>query len=136
VSGGIKEILRTKEFPGVCVRGARKGKAFDDIDPKYQVCDTGGGLREDGKLAAVGSATMKGIGKERARARERAYQKRIEGMNKAIRDQGGQRSKNLKLTHSIPVELYHGKIRETGDAHFWDDPKNRDQATSCKVKDA
>lgn len=134
MSGGIKEILRTKQFPGVAVRGNQKGKLFDDIDPKYQVCDTGGGLREDGKLAAVGQASMRGIGKERALRRERAYQKRISTMNKTIREQGGQRSKNLKLTHSVPVELYYGKIRETGDKQFWDDPKNRDQATNCKVK--
>jgi len=134
--GGIKEILRTKEFPGICVRGARKGKAFEDIDPQFRVCDTGGGVREDGKLVPAGKASIRGISKAAAEKRERAYADRLASMNRAIRDQGGQKSKTMKMTHSVPVELYHGKIRETGDAHFWDDPKNRDQATSCKVRNA
>lgn len=134
MSSGIAEILQTKEFPGICVRGTKKGKAFDDVDPKFRVCDTGGGVRKDGKVVPPGKASLRGIGKAAALRRERAYAERIASMNKAIRDQGGQKSKTVKMTHSIPVELYHGKIRETGDAHFWDDPKNRDQATNCKVR--
>jgi hypothetical protein len=37
------------------------------------------------------------------------------------------------MTHSVPVELYYGKIRESGDKDFWRDPQNLEQAKSCKV---
>lgn len=29
-----------------------------------------------------------------------------------------------RLGHSIPMELYYGKIRQTGDKRYWQDPKN------------
>lgn len=53
-------------------------------------------------------------------------------MRKAIKNQGGQKSKTWKLTHSIPAELYYGKVRESGDKHFWSDEKNRD-ASGCRM---
>lgn len=70
--------------------------------------------------------------------KERAYQRHVEGMRKAIRD--GRSARKAKPhcamgvpTHSIPAELYWGKIRETGDQKYWDDPKNRDKHKSTKV---
>lgn len=124
---GIKEILESGCFPGLIVRGDRKGRAFDDIPPEHRVADTGGGATENGPVKA-GKATMLGLGEKKARRRERAYSRRIAKLRNA--NQGG---KAFRMTHSIPVELYYGKIRQTGDPKFWDDPKNREQATSCKV---
>ena len=122
------EMLEAKEAPGCIVRGDRKGKSFTDIDPKHRVCaDTGGGVR-DGKPVPVGQKTLHGIGERAARNRERAHQTNLDNMRKAIRQQGGQRktSGGWKLTHSIPAELYYGKIKETQDKNFWSDKKNRD----------
>lgn len=123
--GGLREILKTGQAPGVLVRGDRKGKAFTDVAPQHQVVDTGGGLK-DGKPIPAGKATMRGIGKVRARAREEAHQQNLEAKRSAIRMQGGQKSKDWKLTHSIPAELYYAKIQESKDQNFWNDPKNRD----------
>lgn len=130
--GGIAEIIATGQAPGMLVKGDRKGKAFNDIDPKHRVvADTGGGVR-DGREIPAGRATMLGIGEVAARAREVAHQENLDGMRKAIKQQGGQRAKSLKLTHSIPAELYYGKIKESGDKEFWSNEKNRD-ASGCKM---
>ena len=43
--------------------------------------------------------------------------------------QGG----SFRHTHSIPADLYHGKIRETGDRSYWQDPKNLNRHKSTKV---
>jgi hypothetical protein len=126
--GGLKEILETGEAPGCIIHGDRKGKSFTDIDPRHRVCaDTGGGVK-NGKPIPVGSATLHGIGEQEASNRERAHQKNLDNMRKAIKSQGGQKktSGGWKLTHSIPAELYYGKIKETGDKNFWNDPKKRD----------
>lgn len=129
VKSGIAEILASGSFPGVIVRGDRGGKAFDDIHPKHRVADTGGGVRKDGTVVPVGKAGLRGHLKPAAATRrERKYQERI----KAIRN-NGQRGQDLRMTHSVPVELYHGKIRESGDPSFWKDKRNLEQATSCKV---
>lgn len=37
------------------------------------------------------------------------------------------------MTNSIPADLYHGKIRETGDRHYWDSPKNRKRHKSTEI---
>lgn len=72
-----------------------------------------------------------GIGKAAAERREAAYKKHIQTRRKEIAD-GGNR-KSFKQTHSIPADLYHGKIRETGDKNYWKDSKNLDRHKSCKV---
>jgi hypothetical protein len=61
---------------------------------------------------------------------ERRFQKHIEHQRQlAAANSGG----DFRKTHSIPADLYHGKIRETGDRHYWDDPSNRDRHRSTKV---
>jgi hypothetical protein len=35
----------------------------------------------------------------------------------------------------VPAELYHGKIRETGDKDYWSDKRNLEQHTDTKVQD-
>lgn len=63
---------------------------------------------------------------------ERQFEKHIRDRRKLIKDAGGQRP-DLKQTHSVPTHLYHGKIRETGDKQYWNDPKNLAKHTDCKV---
>jgi hypothetical protein len=70
------------------------------------------------------------VGEAAARRREAKYQERIETLRAA---KGNQKGKSLRMTHSVPVELYYGKIRESGDKDFWRDPQNLEQAKSCKV---
>ena len=61
---------------------------------------------------------------------EKAYQRDIEQKRHLARQPG---KKGIRMTHSIPTELYWGKIKETGDKKYWDDPKNRNRHGSCKV---
>lgn len=39
----------------------------------------------------------------------------------------------MRKTMQIPAALYHGKIKQTGDRNYWDNPKNRNRHKSCKV---
>jgi hypothetical protein len=63
---------------------------------------------------------------------ERQFRKQIEQRRSQIRDAGGQRG-SIKQTHSVPAHLYHGKIKETGDKSYWNDPKNLAKHKECKV---
>lgn len=50
---------------------------------------------------------------------EKAYGQHIQNLRRS------QKPGKLRMTHSVPAELYHGKIRQTGDKQYWDDPKNQ-----------
>lgn len=63
---------------------------------------------------------------------ERKFKENIDRRRREIRDAGGQRG-SIKQTHAVPAHLYHGKIRETGDANYWSDPKNLAKHNECKV---
>lgn len=63
---------------------------------------------------------------------EHRFKKHIEKRRTEIRDAGGQRG-TFKQTHAVPAHLYHGKIKETGDKNYWNDPKNLNRHTECKV---
>jgi len=71
-------------------------------------------------------------GKSGARV-EREFQEEVRARRKQIRDAGGQRG-SIRQTHSVPTHLYHGKIRETGDKAYWDDPSNLARHKECKVE--
>lgn len=60
---------------------------------------------------------------------ERRFQEHIEKQRELAANHRG----DFRKTHSVPADLYHGKIRETGDPHYWDDPTNRDRHRSTKV---
>lgn len=66
-----------------------------------------------------------------AEAIERRAQRQVDETRKQIAD-GGNRG-SMKMTHSIPAALYHGKIKETGDRAYWQDAKNRNRHKSCRV---
>lgn len=62
---------------------------------------------------------------------ERQFHERIQQKRKENRD-GGNRGL-FRQSHSIPADLHHGKIKETGDKHYWEDPKNMSRHTDCEV---
>ena len=64
---------------------------------------------------------------------EAQFQRHIEKRRAEIRDAGGQRG-SIKQTHAVPAHLYHGKIKETGDKDYWNDPANLNRHTECKVE--
>lgn len=92
--------------------GCSGGSDPDDIPPEYRVTDT----PLEGTSAAKGAKM------------ERLYQKDIEAKRRAKR-----KGAPMEMTNSIPAELYHGKIRQTGDKNYWDDPKNRKRHKSTEV---
>lgn len=62
---------------------------------------------------------------------ERRFQQHITKRRAELAD-GGNRG-GFRHTHSVPADLFHGKIRETGDKQYWDDPKNLDRHKSTEV---
>lgn len=61
------------------------------------------------------------VSKREALKREGEYAKMIQGRRAAAREAG---DKSIKQKMAVPAEIYHGKIKETGDKKYWDDPKN------------
>lgn len=62
---------------------------------------------------------------------ERRFQKHIDQRRQLYKERG--QNPEFQHTHSVPADLYHGKIRETGDANYWDNPKNLARHSSTKV---
>lgn len=73
-----------------------------------------------------------GISKAEARRRERAYAADVRKKREIAEAAGGNQGPQ-RMAMSVPTELYHGKIRETGDKHYWKDPKNRNRHKAWKV---
>lgn len=86
----------------------------DDIDPRKRVIE---GLHGNNKTQAL--------------KKERKFQEHISERRKLLAD-GGNRG-GVRHTHSVPADLYHGKIKETGDKNYWADKKNLARHSSCKV---
>lgn len=62
----------------------------------------------------------------------RRYNRDLERKRIAVR-RGGNKRPGLQMTHSIPTELFHGKIKQTGDKNYWDDAANRNKHKDWKV---
>lgn len=95
----------------------------DQVEEKSRMVDTSG--MSAGRAAAGG-----GMSKARATKKEKAYNSYIHERRKIFRDNkqvGG------RMTHQVPVELYHAKIKQTGDKNYWKDPANLNRHTNCKV---
>ena len=73
-----------------------------------------------------------GISKSEARRRERAYAADVQKKRDVAEAAGGNRG-SQRMEMSVPTELYHSKIRQTGDKSYWKDPKNRDRHKAWKV---
>jgi len=71
-----------------------------------------------------------GIGRSAAERRTAAYQRHIQQRRGELRD--GNRG-SIRQTHSVPTDLYWGKIRQTGDKDYWRDPQNVKKHNSTKV---
>jgi predicted nucleic acid-binding Zn ribbon protein len=82
---------------------------------------------KDPKARVQGAASAKA-----ARRKERAYGEHISERRKQLANDRN-RNSGFKHTHSIPAELYHGKVRETGDKSYWNDPKNVAKHSDFKV---
>jgi hypothetical protein len=63
---------------------------------------------------------------------EAGFKRHIAKRRSEIREAGGQRGA-IKQTHAVPAHLFHGKIKESGDKNYWNDPKNLNRHTECKV---
>ncbi len=66
--------------------------------------------------------------------KEAAFQRHIDERRKLVRQVGHNSKASLRMTHSVPADLFHGKIRESGDKNYWDDPSNLKKHSSCKVE--
>lgn len=66
-----------------------------------------------------------------AAKQEHLFHERIKKKRKEHRD-GGNRG-SFRHSYSVPADLHHGKIRETGDKNYWDDPKNMKRHSDCRV---
>lgn len=64
--------------------------------------------------------------------KEAAFQRHIQGRRNMVAE-AGRSPTGPRMTHSVPADLYHGKIRETGDKQYWNDPSNLKKHSSCKV---
>jgi hypothetical protein len=61
---------------------------------------------------------------------EAQHQAHNEATRAQLRD--GNRG-SFKKTMQIPASLFHGKIKQTKDPNYWDDPQNRNRHKSCRV---
>lgn len=62
--------------------------------------------------------------------REAAYGRHVQQRRSQLKD--GNKGK-FSQSHAIPADLFHGKIRETGDKRYWDDKKNVARHSDFKV---
>ena len=72
-----------------------------------------------------------GLTKRQAENRTRAYSQHLQERRKLLAD-GGNRG-SFRHSHSVPAELYHGKIKQTGDTNYWRDSKNLKRHKSTRV---
>lgn len=90
-------------------------KDVDDIPHSDQVAYGGDGNISSGQAAAIEV--------RHARHNDRTRRELADGGNRG----------SFRKDMQIPAALFHGKIKQTGDKHYWDDAKNRNRHKSCKV---
>jgi len=104
--------IRLWTMPSICTVGCSGGSDPNDIPLGSRVNQT----------------PWKDVSPEEGLRVEKAYHQNIERLRKSKKASG-----SLRMLASIPGELYHGKIRETGDQSYWDDPKNRSRHKDFEV---
>lgn len=80
------------------------------------------------------SRVSRGLGdvsRAAATREEQRFQRHITERRKNLAD-GGNRG-SFRHTNSVPADLFHGKIRETGDKEYWNDPRNVRKHKNTKV---
>lgn len=75
--------------------------------------------------------TLHGVSKSAGTKKEAAYRRALDKRRRQLADGGNQGTR--KHTHSVPAELYHGKIKQTGDKDYWKDPANLNKHKDCRV---
>jgi hypothetical protein len=63
---------------------------------------------------------------------EMRFRRHIDSKRKQIKEDSNKGSP-FRHTHSVPADLYHGKIRETGDKDYWQDPSNVSRHKDCAL---
>jgi hypothetical protein len=63
--------------------------------------------------------------------KEQMFNRAIQRRRAQLADGGNKGS--IQHKRSVPAELYHGKIRETGDPDYWKDEKNLERHPNTKV---
>lgn len=109
----LQEIIDSGKCPGLHIRGSSESIVKSD--------------------RRVISNVMRPPSDAVAERTEEAYRKDL-AQKRQMAEDGGHRKGKLRLTHSIPAHLYHGKMRETGDKRYWDDSKNLEQHSDWKVQ--
>ncbi len=105
------DTRRIFAMPQICTSGCSGASDPDDVPAEF------GGTQDP--LSGARTANV---------ALEKAYQRDIEHKRRN-KTRGGSR----QIKRSVPAELYHGKIKQTGDKNYWDDPKNRRRHPSTKI---
>jgi len=59
---------------------------------------------------------------KQAERREELFRKDLALKKEAV-DRGGNKG-SIRMKKSVPADLYHGKIKESGDKDYWNDKKN------------
>lgn len=108
MKNGIEQILKSGRFPSINTSACRD---HDFIPHDKRVPDFTDRRGEAEK--------------------ERAFQEHVHKRRSLVKETG--HSSSFRMSHSVPADLFHGKIRETGDKNYWNDPKNVSKHSSCKV---
>lgn len=129
-----------------CQRTAVLARAFS-VGPVSEPCSCGGELKHDlrADVLTVEADTSgcrdhnfipehkrvyrPGTAADASR-KEAAYAGHVAERRKQLKD-GNKGS--IKQTMAIPADLYHGKLRETGDKNYWADKKNVARHSDFKV---
>lgn len=116
-------LLQMKDYekPRPCTRC--EGMAHRDYDADLKTVQISNvGTRDHNKIPE--NKRVQGASSRKAAiAKERAYGEHIHSRRKQLADDGNRRS-SFRHKMSVPAEIVHGKIKETGDKGYWDDPKN------------
>ena len=71
------------------------------------------------------------VAPQSAAKEEAKFQADIQRKRRMAREASGKSS--IKQTMSVPADLFHGKIRQTGDRNYWNDPKNLRKHKDCEI---
>ena len=134
---------------GECEAGQELTASISKGPPESVACCCGGVATRDWKADApmidtsgcrdhdfipetkrVASNDGFGVGKRGAEKRVKGFKKHIDNRRKELA--GGNKG-SIRHTNSVPADLFHGKIRETGDKNYWNDPSNMAKHKSTKV---
>ena len=107
-------MCESGEAPGLVVRGRAQSR-----------------VREDKRVVSDG---IDGNSPLQAERLERVYREDLENKRKQASAAKSGKRRKMRMTHSVPAHLFHGKIRETGDKKYWEDPSNLKQHTDCQVE--